>query len=217
MLEELTARLLAVDGLLPYLLVLLVLLACGLGLPVPEDITLIAGGLAAYYGQASVTWMIIVSFSGVLVGDSIVFLLGRRYGMSVTRLWPFSRLFSHSRIEYVRGRFQESGNRILFLARFMPGLRAPVYFTAGTVGVKFHTFLLYDGLAALVSVPAIVYAAYSFGDQIEKVLGVTRNVSHAVAVFVLVLAGIGLVKWWRRRSRPELGKTMPGKGAATKD
>ena len=45
------------------------------------------------------------------------------------------------------------------LARFMPGLRAPIYFTAGTVGVKFHTFLFYDGLAALVSVPAIVPAA----------------------------------------------------------
>jgi membrane protein DedA with SNARE-associated domain len=204
LLEDLTLRLLGLDGILPYLLVLLVLLACGLGLPVPEDITLIAGGLAAYYGHADVWRMIGVSFLGVLMGDSIVFLLGRKYGLSITRLWPFSRLFSHTRIEYVRGRFQESGNRILFLARFMPGLRAPIYFTAGTVGVKFRTLILYDGLAALLSVPAIVYASYAFGDQIDRVLGITRNVSHGILFAVALLVTIGVVKWWRRRRQAEL-------------
>ena len=41
-----------------YLLVFAILLLCGFGLPIPEDITLIAAGLMAYYGKANVFVMI---------------------------------------------------------------------------------------------------------------------------------------------------------------
>ncbi len=202
MLEVLAEHLLSLDGSLPYLLVFAVLLACGLGLPIPEDITLIAAGLTAHYGQADIWRMVAVSLLGVLIGDSTVFFLGRRYGLAITRTWPFSRVFSPARIEYVRTRFQESGNRILFFARFMPGLRAPVYFTAGTVGVPFSIFLLYDGLAALLSVPAIVYAAFTFGDQIDRVAGVTRDISHVIIFLVAVsLVVWGIRWWWAKRAR----------------
>ncbi|MBU6152947.1 MAG: hypothetical protein KGP28_01475, partial [Bdellovibrionales bacterium] len=45
-------------GPIPYLAIFLILLACGLGVPIPEDITLIAGGILTYYGVCDV-WLMI--------------------------------------------------------------------------------------------------------------------------------------------------------------
>ena len=55
----------------PYLLIFGILLLCGFGLPIPEDITLFAGGLLAYYGVVDLSVMTFVAFLGVMVGDSV--------------------------------------------------------------------------------------------------------------------------------------------------
>ena len=54
------------------------------------------------------------------------------------------------------------------VARFLPGLRAPTYFTVGHSRVPFWEFLLFDGLAALVSAPLWVCLGFWFGDDIER-------------------------------------------------
>ena len=66
-----------------YLLVFGILLLCGFGLPIPEDITLITGGLMAYYGKADVFVMIGVGLAGVMIGDGAMFQLGKRFGTRV--------------------------------------------------------------------------------------------------------------------------------------
>lgn len=58
----------------------------------------------------------------------------------------------------VRARYS---NWVLFVARFLPGLRSPIFLTAGmTRRIPFWRFLLLDGLAALISVPVWVYLGY---------------------------------------------------------
>src|SRR5690606_29469191 len=107
-----------------YALIFAVLLACGLGVPIPEDITLFAAGYLAYEGAGNLWGMILVSFAGVMVGDSLIFFLGARYGQRLTRYWMFSRLLPPDRLEAVREKFRQKGLKLLFAARFMPGLRA---------------------------------------------------------------------------------------------
>jgi membrane protein DedA with SNARE-associated domain len=72
--DRLLAILMGLTSPWTYLLVFGILLACGLGLPIPEDITLFAAGLISYYGLAHVWWMIVVSLVGVMMGDTIIFL-----------------------------------------------------------------------------------------------------------------------------------------------
>ncbi len=205
--DFLADQLLSLDGSLPYVLVFGVLLACGLGLPVPEDVTLIAAGLSAYYGNSNVGLMIAISFLGVLIGDSTAYFLGARYGMAITRRRFFARLFSKERIDYVTSRFHEKGNRILFVARFMPGLRAPIFFTAGTVGVPYRVLLFYDGLAAVLSVPAIVYSAYYFGDEIDRVIRIVRGTGNGIVIVVLLAVAIAFVRWWLKRRKKRLSRS----------
>ena len=60
-----------------YFAVFLVLVLCGFGIPIPEDVTLVAGGVISGLGYTNVHIMFAVGMAGVLVGDGLMFLLGR--------------------------------------------------------------------------------------------------------------------------------------------
>ena len=180
----------------PYFLIFGILLACGLGLPIPEDITLFAAGLAAYYGLTSLWLVILVAYLGVIVGDSLIFYLGATYGRKLTRRWFFGKLLPEERLTIVRSQFNKKGNRLIFAARFMPGLRAPLFFSAGTLHLPFRVFLFYDGLAAFISVPTIIGAVYYFGDELDHVVRVIQKVEHSIVfVIITVVLAIG-GKWY---------------------
>lgn len=184
----------------PYLIVFGVLLACGLGLPIPEDITLFVAGVLSYYGVADLWVMIGVCLFGVMFGDSVIFLLGAKYGRRLTKKWLFHKLLPDERLEAVKKKFHERGNKLIFAARFMPGFRAPIFFSAGTLHLPFRVFFFYDGTAALLSVPAIVGAIYYFGDQLDQVIKVIQRVEHSIAFLIFGAILLILAKWyWTHR------------------
>lgn len=183
-------------GVQSYMVVFFILLACGLGLPIPEDITLFAAGYMAYIGEANIWMMILVSFVGVMLGDSIIFFLGAHYGRRLTQKWFFAKLLPPERLDAVRERFNQKGLKLLFAARFMPGLRAPVFFSAGTFHIPYRKLLIYDGGAALLSVPAIVYTVYAFGHELDRVVAVIKKIEGGIlAVIVLAILLVG-AKWY---------------------
>src|SRR5207302_1318142 len=63
-----------------YVGVLFVLITCGLGVPLPEDVPLISGGVFAARGGGSLWMMIATGLAGILIGDSIIFRFGQTYG-----------------------------------------------------------------------------------------------------------------------------------------
>jgi membrane protein DedA with SNARE-associated domain len=180
----------------PYLIIFGILLACGLGLPIPEDITLFAAGVMVYYGVGTLGTMVAVSMVGVILGDSIIFFLGHKFGRKLTKKWIFHKLLPDDRLDAVGKKFRERGNKLLFAARFMPGLRAPIFFSAGTLHVPYRTFVFYDGGAAVVSVPAIIGAVYYFGDELDRVVRVIQRIEHGIVavIFAAILAIAG--KWY---------------------
>ena len=143
-----------------YWAVLFVLIICGFGVPIPEDITLVSGGIIAglYPESVNVHIMLAVSMLGVLLGDSTMYWLGRIYGVRILRFKPMRRILTLQRLRMVRDKFDRYGNRVLFVARFLPGLRAPIYMVSGiTRRVSYLRFLLLDFFAAIISVPIWVY------------------------------------------------------------
>lgn len=184
-----------------YLVIFGVLLACGLGIPIPEDITLIGAGVLAYYGKADVWAMVAVGMAGVMIGDTTIFLFGRKYGTKLTRHRVFSKLLSAQRVEQASEMFNKRGLKLLFAARFMPGFRAPIFFTAGTLGIPMKKLFLYDGSAALLSVPAIVYFTYHFGDQLDHVIANIRKIENGILFVIFCAIGFFVVKWWWKTKR----------------
>ena len=84
------------------------------------------------------------------------------------------------------------GNRILFVARFLPGLRAPIFMTAGiSRRVSYWKFLVMDGGAALISVPLWVYAGYYFAHDLDDLLHWVRQSE----TFILSILAFILLVW----------------------
>lgn len=185
-----------------YLLVAGVLMLCGLGVPLPEDIVLIMGGYLAYEGNARLGPMIAVGYAGILLGDSIIYVLGRTVGSRLVQVWPFRRILSAEKRAQVEAYFERYGQRIVIAARFMPGVRAVTYFSAATVGMRYGRFILFDGLAALLSAPLFVLLGYIFGHQIEYVLHAVRR-SQAVALGAIAGVVLLYVAWRLLRRRRE--------------
>jgi membrane protein DedA with SNARE-associated domain len=204
--DKIVDLLLALYGPMPYFLIFGILLICGLGLPIPEDITLFAAGLSAYYGLTQLWLIIVVSYVGVLFGDFVIFTLGARYGRRITRRWIFQKLLPADRLNSVQKEFHKRGNRLIFAARFMPGLRAPIFFSAGTLHLPYRIFLFYDGFAALISVPVIISAVYYFGDELDHVVRVIQRVEHSIVlvIFLVVLEMLG--KWYITHRKLKRGR-----------
>ncbi|CAM1000217.1 DedA protein family [Rhodanobacter sp. Root179] len=189
-----------------YLAVFLALMICGAGLPLPEDITLVAGGVIAGLGYANVHVMVALAMFGVLLGDCAIFLLGHHYGARILK-WRFvARILTPSRYCRVQDKFQRYGNRVLFFARFLPGMRTTIYLTAGmTHRVSFLRFLLIDTVAALISVPFWVYLGFLGADNHAWLVKWIHRGQSSLWALVGILAVIGLVLWWRRKHRDQCG------------
>lgn len=168
---------------------LLVLVLCGLGLPVPEELPLLTGGFLVYRGITQYPATLVVSFVGVLAGDNSLFFLGRRFGTEVLGFLGFMRPRTVPRIEQLMRFMDRHGNMAIFYARFLAGVRALVYLTAGSTGVSPRRFIVYDALGALISVPLAVSIGYFFGNQIDSAIryagGFDRVVLAAVAACII--------------------------------
>lgn len=186
------------------LLLFSILVSCGFGLPVPEDITLIAGGFLAYEEVISVHWFVLIAYAGVMLGDSVIFILGRIYGSKLLSSKLMSRILTKRSLTRARYAYRRYGNKIFFIARFLPGLRTPIYFTGGSLHSKFYLFFIFDSIAALISVPIWVYAAYFFGEYIHKVISLGKNIQIAILLIVVVAVGWKVRKYLREKREKQI-------------
>jgi membrane protein DedA with SNARE-associated domain len=179
-----------------YLGLFTILLLCGMGLPMPEDIALLAGGFLVHRGVIRYPITLAVSLLGVVAGDNSLFFLGRRFGTELVRYFGLNRPGSMAQIDRIRAFMHRHGHRAIFYARFLAGLRALIYLTAGSFGVTPLRFLAYDLLGAIISVPVVVSLGYLFGSQLEVVvhyLGGFERLLWVVAVLSLAIYGMRLL------------------------
>jgi membrane protein DedA with SNARE-associated domain len=196
------------SGVFAYAVVFGILILCGLGVPVPEDVSLILGGYLVFKGKADLWLMMTTGYLGIILGDSLVFFAGRRIGTRVGQSGGFfSRIVTPERRVRVEGLFAKHGEKIVMIARFMPGVRAVTYFTAGSAKMKYSHFAFFDSVAALVSAPVFIYLGYWFGGELDSLIKAVRNGQIRVLVGIgvaiaLYLLGKALLNRWRAKRNP---------------
>jgi membrane protein DedA with SNARE-associated domain len=193
-----------------------ILLLCGFGLPIPEDISLIAAGYFSWKPielggppMLNVHKAFLVCLTAVLAGDTIAFFIGRRYGRRVLASNLARRYFTPRRQLRVRAYFRKFGSKVVLVGRFTPGLRFTIFFTAGTLHVRPAVFFIYNFAAAAFSVPLLVYTAWFFGSQIDRVIRYARRTEHGILIAIVIAAAVIVVKLYRRRKRIERMTAAP--------
>ena len=173
-----------------YPIIFLMLLASGIGIPVPEDVPLIAAGVLADHGGLPVPIAGLACGVFVLARDGIVFTLGRRFGADVLENRWAQRMVAPRTVRLAQRHLAERGALVVFAGRFLPGFRAAVFFAAGASGVRPRTFFLMDVLAASISVPFFVWVGFAFSQNLPRIQQLVtgfREVSLSAAAVLLLV------------------------------
>lgn len=210
-----------------YVALVLVLLAAGFGVPIPEDIPLVTAGWLTNPNHSPIGMedtdgdgkpdriteagrkrvphlylMIIAGMIGVLGGDTMVFYIGRKGIDTDNFVARHIRKVMHSnRREKAERHFAKHGNLTVFCGRFMPGFRSLVFAMAGMAKMSYTRFLLIDGFAALISVPAFVILGHYFAGNINQVIAWIDKIKHIAGPILLVAAAIGVIVYIVRKRK----------------
>lgn len=196
-----------------YSIVVGLLVASSLGLPLPEEITILSAGFLAHISanpdlypppepgmQGVNPWtMAAVGFVAVVGSDFIIYSLGRFFGRRLAQKSFIKRILPDERLSKVEGWAQKHGYLAVVLFRFTPGLRFPGHLACGFLRFSAWKFLLIDGTAALLTVPTQILLVAWYGDHIINQLYQNRLLLVLVGVFVVLLV-VGW-KWYHSRRR----------------
>lgn len=196
--ENLFQYLTELSGYASYWIIFGILFACGLGFPLPEDIPLIATGYLIWDETMSAFPGFLVCMAGVLIGDCILYIVGSRMGFAVLKQPRFQRIFPPKKVKRTRAYFRKYGEKIVFFARFVAGFRAVAFFMSGALHMRFRKFLLFDSIAALISVPIWIilgyYLGHFFGDEFGRMMHGIKEAKTIFTIVVTVVIGIVIGK-----------------------
>ena len=176
-----------------YLAPFTILILCGFGLPIPEEVTMLGSGFLLYQERVELVPIIVVCFVATRLGDSIPYTLGRRYGRKALRVRSVRRALNPARIRAMERRFRDGGLKTVFACRFIPGLRLPAWFTAGTMGMPYHRFIAMDGLGALIMTPAFVLLGRASGEKIAELESSVENLTQILGFLVVAVVAVLMI------------------------
>jgi len=172
-----------------YIGMLALLFIASIGVPIPEDIPLLLGGAIARMQGKELVYVILVGLVGVLSGDVILYVAGRKFGLGVLKMKPFRSLFTKTHVARMKLQFRKRGNWIIFFGRFFAGIRSVMCVTAGMCKVPAWKFVLLDLSGALCTVPLLVIAGWWFSKSINNVIqgvGIAEKVIGGIVALIVV-------------------------------
>jgi membrane protein DedA with SNARE-associated domain len=162
----------------------------------PGTTLLIAAGTLIKTGTLPFLPVMAGAILGAVLGDSVSYWIGRRFGGAIARLWPFSRHpeMVPTGIQF----FEKHGGKSVFIGRFFGPVRAIIPLAAGIMHMPRGRFWIANVVSALVWAPLLLFAGDVVGIAGERLIGSANTV---VVVFGgLTLFGIAAVVWAALRS-----------------
>jgi membrane protein DedA with SNARE-associated domain len=183
-----------------------------IGFVLPGETAVVLGGVLASFHHVSLVRMMVLVVACAIVGDSVGYEVGRRFGPALVR-----RLPGRARRGAEEGRklLERRGGPAVFLGRFTAVFRAVIPGAAGLSAMRYRTFLFWNALGGLCWGVAFTLAGYGAGRSYERVISAAGTASTSiVALLTLVVAGFLVWRWVRgRRDGQEAPSTAPEAGA----
>lgn len=164
-----------------YLLIFLLFLATGLGLPIPEELTLLVIGYLASYDILELIPVMITSFFAVFLSDNLGFFIGKYNQPFIQRFIP------KDTFNLAKKHMHAHGKKTIFLTRFVCGLRVLFPIVAGSVGIPWKTFILIDTSAIILLVPTFILLGYFFGPSIGHIGKIIITLDRIILISLALL------------------------------
>ncbi len=180
------------------------LVSCGLGVPLPEDIPLMLAGYFVANGKMHLSFAAICAWMGIIAGDCMLYTLGWHYGMGITKVPFIGKHVTAERVKKAELLFQRYGIWVVAIGRMFAGIRGAMVVAAGTIRYSFIPFIIADGLAAIVSGGLFMSLGYWAGTKLGDLEALRDKIEHYERYVLggLILAIIMLVIWkWPRKPK----------------
>lgn len=144
-----------------------------------------------------VRWWILlpVCIAGVVFSDIVLYTVGRRLGgWLFERPW-MTRILPIEKRKRTEENFHRYGVSILIIGRLVPGIRAPLFLTAGSMRLPLPRFLVADGLGAVVGNSLFFFLGFWLGKSIESLVGQAEEKLKPILIVVVVGLLVALSLW----------------------
>lgn len=198
----------------PWAYVLIGLLAAAeasafVGLFIPGEVAILLGGVLVSQGRAGLSLMLLAASAGAIIGDSIGYEIGRHFGvrLQTTRI---GRRIGETRWIRAQDYVRERGGRAVFFGRFVGVLRALVPAIAGSAGIPYGKFFVFNAAGGIIWACSFVLLGAAAGSSykvVERWAGRATAVLAGVVILAIVLSLVArwvrdhyelLQRWWRR-------------------
>lgn len=170
----------------PYLGLFILLIFGGVGLPFPEDTTLILSGFLISHEVIRPIPAFIVIYVGMLLADFSFYSIGKRYGRKIVDHKRFHRFISPERIAGLEDKFNKRGTLVILFGRHLVGLRAQIFLVAGITRMPSEKFLIADAVSAIFTMALMVGVGYTGGNSLQVLKRDITRIEHAGILFLVI-------------------------------
>ncbi len=184
----------------PYVGIFVLLILGEIGLPFPEDATLILSGFLIAQKVTKPLPTIIVVYCGLLLTDFSLYWVGKKYGREVIEHKRFRRILSAARLLTLEEKFKKWGIYVVLVGRHLWGIRAQVFLVAGVMKMSALKFILADAASAVVTTMVMVGIGFLGGNSIEILKKDVKRIEHVGILIVAILfTGWLIYRYFKKR------------------
>ncbi len=173
------------------------------GFLLPGETAVILGGVLAFRHSVSLTAMALVVVAAAILGDSVGYEVGKRYGARLLA----TRIFARHQEAIANGQrsLRRSGGRAVFLSRFTAFLRAVMPGMAGASRMPYRKFLLFNAAGGVTWGLGFTLLGYLAGASYQKLENYAGKVSEAILAVVIVCVLFLVIRRHRAQAVPASG------------
>lgn len=171
--------------------------------PYPSDAFVLVFAFLAGRGHYNPYWVLGLTVGGSIAGIMFIYDIGRWRGDALLGFLARSflgRIFPVALIERAKVRFRARGDLILVLNRFLPGMRAPICFAAGMVGIARRKVFIYSLISVIAWNAFLITAGFYVGATWDAASAFLRDYTIGASLFLIVVLVLLTVIYFRKRS-----------------
>jgi len=208
-----------------YLGIVVFLILTGCGLPIPEEVAYIAAGIASAFRHLNPFLAFAACLVGALLGDLVMYGAGRWFGRGLVRRRGWCARWLNEKTEArAEEMIRRHGIKVFLLARFLVGVRAPMYVAAGVLRMPVSRFLLVDGICATIVIAVVFGLSWLLGwyyneDDLKEKISSWMHQSQVAVTLIAIAAGLAIALYsiwiWRRHMLPAASSQPSAPAPAT--
>jgi len=184
----------------PYMGIIILLILGEIGLPFPEDATLILSGFLIAQKVTKPLPTVIVVYCGLLLTDFSLYWVGKKYGRKVVEHKRFRRILSAERLLTLEEKFRKWGIYVVFVGRHFLGIRAQIFLAAGVMRMSPLKFIMADAASAILTMALMVGIGFLGGNSIEILQKDVKRIEHiGILILAILFTGWIVYKYFKNR------------------